>query len=419
MKNRERRAWLIVIVLIFTLIAVWGGSSGAVSAFIPPLIHTFGWSQARVSSLASIVAIGFTLGCPITGWLLDRIDVRIPVAVGAALTGGALLASSRVHSFDALATAHLIAGIGCGMATTVPAAAIVGNWFTRNRGLAMGLAMTGASAGGMITVQVVTRVTAASGWRSAYVALGVPIFIVIIPLIILVVRMRPPDADVPAASRETGAGTSALEGLTLWESLRTRSFWLLIILAIAWSFASTGTITQLFSYLIKIGYTNDAAAIVVSLAFGATAIGKSVFGLLADWIGSRGAEIVGALGLAIGCGLLIYVENFVVLALFLLIYGLAWGSILALLPLVTIDSLGLKYYGTVGGTIGAAVTLIGATSGPFFTGLLIDVTRSYAFVFGICGISAAISAILTLGCRPEFKRAAIPKPVLAPSEVSL
>lgn len=412
MTKRELHGWLIIVVFILTLIGVWGGAAGSLSAFIPPLVKQFGWSRARVSSLASIGAIGFALGSPVTGWVIARIGARIPVVIGAAITGLGLLASSRVNSFTPLAVLYLVAGVGVGMATTVPASVVAANWFTRNRGLAMGFAMTGASAGGMITVQVVTRVTGAAGWRAAYIALGLPIFIIVIPLVILVVRLHPPEweqAARPGADAPQFSGH--LYGLTLRESLRTRSFWLLNLMTLTWYFASTGSITQLFAYMADIGYSHTAAATVVSIAFGATAVGKSVFGLLADWIGSRAAEVVGAMGLAIGCGLLVYAHSMVALVLFLVIFGLAWGSILVLMPLVTIDSLGLKHYGSVGGTV-QALTVLGGTAGPFITGYLVDVTN-YPFVFHVCMASALASALLTLGCRAEYAHTAKPEAVLA------
>jgi MFS transporter, OFA family, oxalate/formate antiporter len=416
MTNREFRAWLIVAVFVLTLISVWGGSLGSVAAFLPPLAKEFGWSRARVSSLASIISVGIGCGYLLSGWMLDRIGARTPIVIGSALAGAALLVASRAHSFETFVGVYLVAGLGTGLATTVPAAAVVGNWFKRSRGLAMGLAMIGASAGGMITVQVVALVTAASGWRTAYVVLAVPMLVVIIPLVIVFIRLRPPseaeaEAGTSAASGPGGRPSEALQGLTLAESVRTRTFWLLVPLAAFWTFAVFAPVTELMIYLMSIGYSRERAAIALSITFGITAIGKPVFGILADRIGAKAAQVLAFSMVAVGCILLVYSQSSVVLVLFLLIFGLGWGSPLALYPLITMNSLGLKQYGTIFGLLNM-VTVLGSVAGPLVVGVLADVTKSFALGFELCAIAAVIAVLLTVGCRREFL-AAEQEPALA------
>jgi MFS family permease len=401
MTRRELHGWLIVAVLILVMIGVWGALAAAVSAFAVPLVREFGWSRARVSSLASLVEIGFCVGCPVAGWMIDRIGVRIPMVAGALLAGGGMFAASRSHSFATIAGAYLAGGLGRGLVTTVPAAVVVGHWFKRNRGVAMGMAMVGASVGGMIMVVVAARVTAALGWRAAYLALTVPILVMVIPLIILVVRLGPAEEVAPVRDNVTQF-SEALEGLTLTDSLRTRSFWLLGTTGVLWFFGIVAIMTQVMIYLIGIGYRHEIAALALSIMFGSTAAGKPVFGFLADWVGPRSAQVFAFVMMAIGCVLLLYSQHPGVLAIFLLIYGLAWGSPLALLPLNTIESLGLKHYGSIGGTL-SALNVAGSASGPFVIGVLFDVTGSYAAGFKLCLTVFVFAAFLTLGCKREVQ----------------
>lgn len=413
MTKRDLRRWIILAVIILTLIDVWGGALGAVGAFLPPLVKEFGWSNARVSMLASLVAVGFALGCPIAGWMLDRMDPRIPIVIGAAIAGAALIAASRIHAFETIAIIYVIAGIGCGMSTSVPASVVVANWFQSKRGLAMGLAMTGASAGGMITVYAVARITAAVGWRAAYLALGIPVFVIIIPLVIAIVRGRPAQTaesgTAASPSRPSRAATPSLSedvaGLSLSESTHTRSFWFLGVLTVFWGFTVFAIVTELMVYLIDIGYPRATAAVALSLTFGFTAVGKTVFGLLADWIGARLSQFIAFVMMAVGSALLVYAHHEFLLWMFLPIFGLAWGSPLALFPLVTIDSLGLKNYGTIGGVLSAA-NVFGNASGPIVVGMLVDATKSWALGFELCIVAATIAAVLTMGCRREYNELA-------------
>jgi MFS family permease len=402
--RRELHGWLVAAVLCVTLLSVYGSAFGAAGTFLPPLVKEFGWSRARVSSLAAFSSLGSACGFPIAGWLLDRADARLPIVTGAVITGLALLLAGKAHSFETIMLANGVAGVGCGLCTTVPAAAVVANWFKRNRGLAMGFAMTGASLGGMVMVQVASRVTAFAGWRTAYEILGIQIFVVVIPLVLIVVRLRPPEASsAPDSARvETAASNDA--GLTLAESTRTRSFWFLLVAEVLWTYVLYAVAVELMIYLIGRGYSSSTAALALSITFGATAIGKFLFGMLADLIGARHAQLIAFVLMATGLTLLLFAHNRAVLVFFLLTYGLAWGSPLALIPLVTADSLGLKHFGAITGTL-TAVGIVGAAVGPVMSGFLYDLNKNYMLSFEVCLGFVLISGLLTLGCRPESAEA--------------
>jgi MFS family permease len=74
----------------------------------------------------------------------------------------------------------------------LPAALVVSNWFGANRGLALGLTGSGISLGGAGMTLVANAAIARHGWRGGYVALAIPMIVVAIPIMILMVRSRPP-----------------------------------------------------------------------------------------------------------------------------------------------------------------------------------------------------------------------------------
>src|SRR5581483_10344695 len=77
-------------------------------------------------------------------------------------------------------------------ATVLPASLVLANWFDARRGLAMGIAISGTTVGGMVMTLVASSVILKLGWRMAYAGLGVPMIVVVIPLVALSVRSRPP-----------------------------------------------------------------------------------------------------------------------------------------------------------------------------------------------------------------------------------
>src|SRR5208282_362528 len=289
--QHERQAWRIVAVLFVALAFLWGGTISTPGIFFAPLIREFGWSHARVSSLASAVMLGTIPGSVLVGFLLEKVDTRVPVVAGAALTAGSLLFASRADSYFPLLIFYFFAGFGVAMATLLPAALLVANWFQAKRGIAMGMAIAGVSAGGMIMVQVAAAVIRADGWRAAYAALALPVLVIVIPLVLLVVRPRPPDTSVQGLSLEVGRGARALlpdlEGFNLAAAIGTRSFWFIAVGGFLFAFTVYGILTQLVVYLLGVGCRPATTAIVLSLTLGLNAVGKVVFGLAADRIGAR------------------------------------------------------------------------------------------------------------------------------------
>ena len=402
MLKQKRQAWLIVAVLFAALAFIFGGTIATPGIFFAPLIREFGWSHARVSSLASSVTLGTIPGSVVVGFLLERVDTRIPIVAGAALTAGSLLFASHADSYFPLLLCYFFAGFGVAMATLLPAALVVANWFQAQRGVAMGVAIAGVSAGGMIMVQVAAAVIRADGWRAAYAALALPVLLIVIPLVLVVVRNRPPDAAVQGLSLEAGREARVLaqdlEGFHLTAAIRTRSFWFIAVAGFLFDFTVYGILTQLVVYLLGVGYRPAVTAIVLSLTLGLNAVGKVLFGAASDRIGARLSLALAFASIAGGIIVLFSSRETVGLAIFLLVYGPAWGAPLMLIPLITIESLGLKHYPSLGGILRVAQAA-GGILGPVTLGRIFDLTGSYRPAFGLCILCAAVGAAATLGCQ--------------------
>jgi MFS family permease len=178
----------------------------------------------------------------------------------------------------------------------------------------------------------------------------------------------------------------------------TRSFWLIAGAGFLFAFIVYGILTHLVVYLLGVGYRPAVAAIVLSLTLGLNAVGKVLFGVLADGIGARSSLALAFAIIACGIIFLFGSRETTGLAIFLLVYGPAWGAPLMLLPLITIESVGLKHYASVGGILRVAEAA-GAMIGPVALGRIFDLTNSYRPAFGLCIFCAAIGAAATLGCR--------------------
>jgi len=322
------------------------------------------------------------------------------MVVGAAVAGGAWLLASRARSYPALVAAYIIMGVGLTGATLLPASLIIANWFAAKRGTAMGLTIAGTSSGGAVMTFVAAAVIVRAGWRMAYVTLAIPMFVVVIPLVLFMIRTRPDEA--PAAAGQTvsvAAASDALPGFELSEAFRTRSFWMLCAAQFLFATVAAGAGLHLIPYLIGQGYKEAFAAGMMSIVFLFTTAGKMIMGFASDRISARVALVMNFVGSALGMVLIFGARNPLILYPFVAMFGFTLGAPLVLIPLLTADCLGIKRFGAIAGVAGVWNTL-GAFIGPVMLGQIFDMTGSYSSAFEICFVLNIIGAAATMACLP-------------------
>ena len=127
--------------------------------------------------------------------------------------------------------------------------------------------------------------------------------------------------------------------------------------------------------------------------------GKLSMGPSADRLSPRIVLSVVFGGAAVGTLLLLGARSGPMLAGFIVLVGIASGTPLVLLPLVFIQSLGLKRLGSVQGVAGIFAT-IGAAIGPVTAGRIFDVSGSYAIAFGVFAAMWLGAALAIYACIP-------------------
>jgi MFS transporter, OFA family, oxalate/formate antiporter len=395
MTRQERHGWLIVASLFVTMLAIVGSGYATVPVFVPVLLKEFGWSRATVSLLPSVAALTWGILVFPVGWLLDRVEARLVMLMGAAAAGIGFILASRADSFAPMFLAYSMLGVAIAAATITPAAFVIANWFGARRGLAMGVTLGGTTTGGMLMTLTAGYVIAHWGWRVAYLVFAAPVFVIVIPSVALTVRSRPPGERTMSVA-EAG---DALEGFETAEAIRTRSLWMIVLAQFLWAFATTGSIIHLVQYLIDHHYSAASAANLLSLIFGLCTLGKVAMGLVADRVTARLAATWTLLLNAFGLFLLFGVEHAWVIVPLLATYGLLQAAPVMLFPLLTAESMGLKRYGSIFGIVSCANT-IGAVFGPPVAGSIFDATHSYVVAFSLFVASYFAAAIASYLSRP-------------------
>jgi MFS family permease len=205
-----------------------------------------------------------------------------------------------------------------------------------------------------------------------------------------------------------------LPGLEVHEAVRTRAFAMLVAAQLAYGLAVGGTFHHLVAYLESLGYGLHSATLVVSIVLGMAAVGKAAMGALGDRIGGKNALALGFVMIAAGVFILLNAGHIMMLALWLVGIGIAGAAPVALVPMVTAETLGLRRFGTLFGWLGSVVT-VGLFLGPLLVGWLTDVTGSYKQPFELCALIALLGAAAAFLCKAPDS---VPTPLMAPEPSS-
>src|SRR6202022_3797919 len=196
----SRRGWVVVGAGFFAMALVFGVAY-SFGAFFTPMAAEFHAGSGATSIFFSITAfLWFTLGA-VSGSAADRFGTRWVVAVGAVVMGAGLVLTAFVHQ---LWLGYLTYGIGVGIGTAcgyVPMGAVVGSWFDRHQGLAMGIAISGIGVGTLAGAPAATALIAAYGWRQTYLIFGILGFLVLAVCGFLADRPAPTGATRPNLGR--------------------------------------------------------------------------------------------------------------------------------------------------------------------------------------------------------------------------
>ncbi len=399
-KKEAPGAWLVVAVLFVSWFFVWGGGANTGAVFFTPVLQHFGWTRARLSSGFAASALSAGAFGLVVGWLLDRIDARQVMVAGVALVASGYILITRTHTFPEFFSCNLLLGVGFVACTGIPSSLVLANWFHERRGLAMGIALAGASIGGAVMTPVTNWAISAHGWKFGYLLVATPMLLITIPLLIAFVRTRPaaqPEPERPAS--EPAPAPIELPGLEIGEALRGRSMWLITLLQFLFASLFAGLGQHFIAYLIDVGYSANVAARVLSMLFIFTTIGSLISGPMADRVNARLATAATWFVTGIAVFALLGAAHFSALMVYAVLIGAVGGAFGVLLPLLMLESLGIKRFGSLMGIAGLLSTL-GYAAGPVVTGWIHDRTTSYVPALWLFIGVSIVCVVACLACRP-------------------
>jgi len=284
----DRFKWPVVVLLSFGMIIAYFDRVNLTTA-MPAMARDFGWSPAQQGMALSAVFWTYTIFQIPSGVLVDRFGVRTPYLIGFLLWSLASAATSLIGALGSLVAMRLLVGLGESVVTPASMRYIRLHFDERQRGLAVGLYMTGTKLGPAIGLPLCAYLVAGHGWRMMFVLIGLASLVWLAPWLLWV---KKDDIAALPRPRQAGAGgAESLQRVSAGQILRSPVIWGVIIGTYCYMYFVYYCMTWLPIYFKeRHGMSITEMGWYSGMAFAGMAIVGTVAGAAADWIIRRGYD---------------------------------------------------------------------------------------------------------------------------------
>lgn len=383
-KNRSIYHWVILVCCVLTLMFAYSTRIGLAQLFATEILKETGFATSAYFLAGTISSVICIFTGPIAGKLLRGKYMRPTFFICVVGTLVSYACYGFCHSLWQFYLVGALVGIfamGCG---TIPVSVLITNWFEKNRGLMISIAMMGISIGGTVLSPLLSWLIVEFGWRNAYFILSALSLIVLVPIGLFVVRRTPQDAGLePYGHGEESTASAKKKNVpasnwnaTLKEARKTPILWMFAVGAFLIYFTAC-FMGHMSYYLQGVGFDAAAVASYISLYSVVAIIGKLVLGRIFDRFGPK-------IGILFGCGTFflflvafIFVQGSPMMLYFAAVmYGFGTCTATVAIPIMTTSVFGAKNYSELYGFV-SAFTMTGSAIGSSAIGLVYDLTGSY------------------------------------------
>lgn len=393
--------WLVV-GFGFLALALAFSARATLGLVMPIWTQELGWSRSFISGAAATALLVMAAVAPFAGRFIDRHGVRLTLALGLALVGGGcLLVAATSNALVFLIAFSGLSAIGFGIVATHVVSTAIARLFDRNRGLATGIATSGATGGQFLIVPLVAVVLATFSWRWSFLAIGIGCF-ALIPLLWWTLAEKQESVASPTdrmAASSLSADVSSI--------IRKPAFHILFWSFLLCGYTTAGVIeTHFLPYASFCGFGPVPSA----AAYG-TLSAVNMLGMIgAGWLTDRMNRVVllGSIYLLRGLTFIILMNvgaSYEMLMVFAVLFGAVDYATVPVTASLVASHLGLRVMGLSMGLISAGHS-IGAAAGAFMGGYLFDLTLQYDWVW-LSSIALAVGAgVMVFLLRDQPRRMA-------------
>lgn len=386
--------WWVVAVGFLAMVAGTPVGPAGFAVFLLPMSEELGWRRDLLGGAVAAGTVAGALVAPWVGGIVDRHGARVVLTVAGVGLGISCLGMSVVP-----AEAPWIFFLAYGLGRMIDMAAIllgatvaVSALFSERRGRALAIVLLGNPVGVLLLAPLVQALILASGWRLAWVVLGLGSFLLLTPAAWLLVRG-------PADARGAPVGAAPVDAWTVRSALRSRIFWFLLVSAALGQAAYSAAGTHQVAFLRDNGLDAGSAIAAVAVFAATWAAGQLIWGLAAERMPARVVLAVGYVLLGVALLLLTAASTVPVAIAYALLLGIALSNHETVDAVAWAETFGTRALGAIRGA-GRPLFLAGNAAGAVAAGSVYELGGSYAPAFWLLAGLAIVAAMVVLAARP-------------------
>lgn len=399
-KNKIFYGWVIVISLV-VIGAMLYGVRQSYGVFFKSIESEFDISRTLTSGVFSAFSIFYCVFTILAGWALDRYGPKFVTFAMGFFTGSSLLLTSQTNSpWQLFISYSLLLAVGMSAVYNV-VMTTTSRWFDKKRGIALGIASSGAGLGPVAIAPFATYLIFNFDWRTAYIVVGSLAGLVAISLSMLLKKEPGEIGALPDGVKPEPGETMVQDkreepqpvSFSLRQAFGTTSFWFFTAYLFVHGICLNLVFTHLVPHATDVGISAARAAVILSLMGGFSISGRLLTGWTSDKIGRKVSVIISALlhtGALIG---LVCSQELWMFYLFAVFFGFSWGGLVTSTFALIGDVFGLRSLGIITGVMNNGYGL-GSAIGPLMGGFIFDISKDYSMAFLATAIAMLIATLL-------------------------
>jgi predicted MFS family arabinose efflux permease len=386
--------WRIVAVCFLLATFGWGLGFYGQSVYVAELQRAHGWSASLISSATTFFYLFGALLVVFVGEAVNKYGPRLGLIAGTLAMSAAAVAIGAVREPWQLYLANAVLAFGWAGTSLAMITNTISLWFDQKRGMAISLALNGASFGGIVGVPLLVSLIGHVGFASAMFIVAGAMLVLLVPVILIVVG-RPPDLHGRrAATRAKPQSSAQIRS----QALRDVGFLTVTIAFALVLFAQVGFIVHLISFLDPV-IGRERAAVAVAVLTAMAVIGRVLFSLVIDRLNQRLASALSFLSQAVALLVVINLHNDYVLIAACALFGFSVGNLITLPSLIVQQEFDSASFGVLI-SLNTAINQVTYAFGPGVVGLLRDFSGGYELPFYLCiALELAAAALIMVRGR--------------------
>ncbi|HZK39536.1 MAG TPA: MFS transporter [Clostridia bacterium] len=346
--------------------------------------------------------------------ILKKFDIRVILFTGTIVIVSIFALMSRFTQLWQWYAAGAVLGMATAVVWFLPAPIMIGNWFRKHLGIAMGITTASAYIAGMALNPVIAKVFVNNwDWRGAYIAVAA-ISLIISLSVIFLCRTKPEDMGMTALGADDKEVLKSLAakhnpeaanaGMDAKLAFRTSAFLMVVIAASLVAYNATHmNVAGNFGAVIGLGA--NASYIVSAILLGGIVF-RLIYGLLNDKIGLKKTISIGVFVAITGFLGLIFANINVDAKIVAFIGAFLIGSMAAisgtLIPILIRQTFGGKNFSAIYGVVMAVVSLFGSSA--VFIVPTIAKLSSYTVTFSLAIFFCLVILACSLGALKKGEK---------------